>query len=307
MSSKTTDSVFSDHSFQHRLEQSSVSLNSSNLFGALHSCLTDQDSMLGKCTCKNSTVVNATITTQGLWPTSPTDPQTDKAVQALSAGRRTVSLSQQYCLLESSTHVESVQTQVRFVDNIFDFQNIDAEIPTENVVFRKRHFGRLFGLVVFTGITPKMSACLDVLGRSPSCTQNLYPKEDGCPNCRCIRRMAVRTLIGSAIQERLRSASSTRVPGNGMASRRSFSRSTTLLKSSSRGTGIVSFPGSSSVELLSSRISAAAPACDAICHHFNKNWQERVTVNGISNIQNSKRSKRPLAMASPVQHALYDS
>ena len=34
---KTTDSVFSDHSFQHRLEQSSMSLKSSNLFGALHS------------------------------------------------------------------------------------------------------------------------------------------------------------------------------------------------------------------------------------------------------------------------------
>ena len=75
---KTTDNVFSDHSFQHRLEQSSVSLHSSNLFGALHSCLTDQDSMFGKCTCKHSTVVNATITTQGLWPTSPTDPQTTK-------------------------------------------------------------------------------------------------------------------------------------------------------------------------------------------------------------------------------------
>ena len=167
--------MFSDHSFQHRLEQSSVSLNSSNLFGALHSCLTDQDSMLGKCTCKNSTVVNATITTQGLWPTSPTDPQTDKAVQALSARRRTVSLSQQYYLLESRTQVENVQAQVRFIGDIFDFQNIDAEIPTENVVFRKRHFGRLmFGLVLFTSITPKMSACLNVLGRSSSCTQDLY-------------------------------------------------------------------------------------------------------------------------------------
>ena len=132
--------------------------------------------MLGKgVRAKNSTVVNATITTQGLWPTSPPDPQTDKAVQALSAGRRTVSLSQQYYLLESSTQVENVQTQVRFVDNIFDFQNIDAEIPTENVVFRKRHFGRLmFGLVVFTGITSTMSACLNVLWRSPSCTQDLY-------------------------------------------------------------------------------------------------------------------------------------
>ena len=72
---KTLDSVFGNHSFQHCLEQSSVSLDSSNLLGALHSCLTDQDSMLGKCTCKNSTVVNATITTQGLWSTSPTDPQ----------------------------------------------------------------------------------------------------------------------------------------------------------------------------------------------------------------------------------------
>ena len=122
--------------------------------------------MLGKCTCKNSTVLNSTITTQGLWLTSPTDPQTDKAVQALSAGR-TVSLSQQYYLLESSTQVENVQTQVRFVDNTFDFQNIDAEIPTENVVFRERHFGRLmFGFVVLTGITPKMSACLNVLERS---------------------------------------------------------------------------------------------------------------------------------------------
>ena len=140
---KTLDSVFGDRSFQHRLEQSSVSLNSSNLFRALHSCLTDQDSVLSKCTCKNSSIVDAAITTQGLWPTSPTDPQTDKAVQALSAGRRTVSLSQQHYLLKSSTQVENVQTQVRFVNNIFDFQNIDAEIPTENVVFWKCHFGRL--------------------------------------------------------------------------------------------------------------------------------------------------------------------
>ena len=41
--------------------------------------------------------------------------------------------------------------------------------------------------------------------------------------------MAVRTLNGSAIQAALRSASSTGPPGNGMASRRSFSRSTALL------------------------------------------------------------------------------
>ena len=44
-----------------------------------------------------------------------------------------MSLSQQYYVLESSTQVENVQTQVSFVDNIFDFQNIDAEIPNENV------------------------------------------------------------------------------------------------------------------------------------------------------------------------------
>ena len=82
----------------------------------------------------------------------------------------------------------------------------------------------MFGFVVFTGVTSKMSACLNVLGRSPSCTQNLCQTQlrMGCPNCRCIRRMAVRTLNGSAIQARLRSASSTGVPGNGMASRRSF-------------------------------------------------------------------------------------
>ena len=118
------------HSLQHCLKQSSVSLDSSDLLGALRPCLADQDSMLGKCTCRNSAVVYATVTTQGLWPTSPTDPQTDKAIQTLSARRRTVSLSQQYYLLESSTQVENVQAQVRFIGNVHDFQNIDAEIPT---------------------------------------------------------------------------------------------------------------------------------------------------------------------------------
>ena len=141
------------------------------------------------------------------------------------------------------------------------------------------------------------------------CTKTV---DDGCPNCRCIRRMAVRTLNGSAIQERLRSASSTGVPGNGMASRRSFSRSTALLKSSSRGTGIVSFLLSSSVGTafvahLCSGFSRKCNTCDAICHHFNKNWQECVPVTGISHILHNKRSKRPLATASPVQRALYDS
>ena len=135
------------------------------------------------------------------------------------------------------------------------------------------------------------------------CTKTVY---DECPNCRCIRRMAVRTLNGSAIQARLRSASSTGVPGNGMASRRSFSRSTALLKSSSRGTGIVSFPGSSITHLCCG-FSRKCNTCDAICHHLNKNWQESVPVTGISHIQNSKRCKRSLAMASPVQSALYDS
>ena len=100
---KTLDSVIGNHSFQYRFEQSSVVLDSSDLLRAFNACLADQDSMLGKRTGKNTTVVNATITTQGLWPTSPTDPQTDKAIQALSARRRTVSLSQQYYLLESST------------------------------------------------------------------------------------------------------------------------------------------------------------------------------------------------------------
>ena len=100
---KTLDSVLSTYPFQHCLEQSSVSLDSSDLLGALHPCLADLDSMLGKRTCKNTAVVDATITTQGLWPTSPTDPQADEAIQALSAGRRNVSLSQQYYLLKSST------------------------------------------------------------------------------------------------------------------------------------------------------------------------------------------------------------
>ena len=81
-------------------------------------------------------------------------------------------------------------------------------------------------------------------------------------------------------------------------------RSTALLKSSSGGTGIVSFPRSSSVEPLSPRISAAASAgnatgCDAVCHHFNKNWQESVPVTRISHVLHCERSKRPLAMASP--------
>ena len=40
---------------------------------------------------------------------------------------------------------------------------------------------------------------------------------------------------------------------------------------------------------------------------LQKNWQESVPVTGISHILYSIRSKRPLAMASPVQHALYDS
>ena len=172
---KTLDSVLGNHPFQHCLKQSSVSLDSSDLLGALHPCLADQDSMLGKRTCKNTAVVDATITTQGLWPTSPTDPQADEAIQALSARRRTVSLSQQHYLLKSSTLVENVQAQVRFIGNVLDFQNIDAEIPTENVVFWKRYLGRLmFGFVLFTGIASKMTACLNVLGRSPSSTQNLY-------------------------------------------------------------------------------------------------------------------------------------
>ena len=50
---KTLDSVISNHPFQHRLEQSSVALDSSDLLGALHPCLTDQDSMFGKRTGKN--------------------------------------------------------------------------------------------------------------------------------------------------------------------------------------------------------------------------------------------------------------
>ena len=45
---KTLDSVFGNHSFQHCLKQSSVSLDSSNLLEALHTCLADQDSMLGQ-------------------------------------------------------------------------------------------------------------------------------------------------------------------------------------------------------------------------------------------------------------------
>ena len=51
-------------------------------------------------------------------------------------------MPQQYDLLKSSALVENVQAQVRFVGNVLDFQNIDAEIPTENVVFWKRYLGR---------------------------------------------------------------------------------------------------------------------------------------------------------------------
>ena len=40
--------------------------------------------MLGKVYVLKLHKCNATITTQGLWPTSPTDPQTDKDIQALS-------------------------------------------------------------------------------------------------------------------------------------------------------------------------------------------------------------------------------
>ena len=84
------DSVIGDHPLQHRLEQSSVALDSSDMLGALHACLADQDPVLGERTGKNTAVVDATIATQGLWPTSPADPQADEAVQALSARRRTV-------------------------------------------------------------------------------------------------------------------------------------------------------------------------------------------------------------------------
>ena len=84
-------------------------------------------------------------------------------------------------------------------------------------------------------------------GRSPSCTQDLYQKvEDGCPKCRCIRRMAVRTLNGSAIQARLRGCFINRGTRQKHGIQKIFSRSTVLLKSSSRCTCIVSFPGSSS-------------------------------------------------------------
>ena len=139
------------------------------------------------------------------------------------------------------------------------------------------------------------------------CTKTV---EDGCPHCRCIRRMAVRTLIGSAIQERPALCFINRSTRQRHGLQKIFL--TIDSPCSSLHPEVLAsyhFQGSSSVEPLSSRISAAASAgkCnafDAICHHFNKNWQESVPVTGISNIQNSKRSKRPLAMASPVQHAL---
>ena len=46
------DSVIGDHPLQHRLEQSSVALDSSDMLGALHACLADQDPVLGERTGK---------------------------------------------------------------------------------------------------------------------------------------------------------------------------------------------------------------------------------------------------------------
>ena len=82
-----------------------------------------------------------------------------------------------------------------------------------------------------------------------------------------------------------------------MASRRSLSRSTALLKSSSgwywhRIMSRVVKHGTSFVTHLCSGFSRKCNACDAICHHFNKNWQESVPVTRISNIQNSKKEQK---------------
>ena len=70
--------------------------------------------------------------------------------------------------------------------------------------------------------------------------------DDGCPNCRRIRRMAVRTLNGSAIQAR-----DLPLPQQKLA-------------------------------------------------------RERPSNSDFPRPLHCERSKRPLAMASPVQHALYD-
>ena len=48
----------------------------------------------------------------------------------------------------------------------------------------------MFGFVVFTGIIPKMSACLNVLGRSPELHAQFVPKQ---------KRMGVQTVDASAV------------------------------------------------------------------------------------------------------------
>ena len=122
--------MIGDHPLQHRLEQSSVALDSSDLLGALRACLAGQDPVLGECTGKNTAVVDATIATQGLRPNGPASLQADEAVQALSARRRTMSLSQHY-LLKDCAQVENVQEHGRFVGNVLDLQDIDTEVSTE--------------------------------------------------------------------------------------------------------------------------------------------------------------------------------
>ena len=103
-----------------------------------------------------------------------------------------------------------------------------------------------------------------------------------------IRRMALRTLNGSAIQARLRSASSTGVPDNGMASRRSFSRSTALFKSSSRGNWH---------RLISRVVKSGASFVTHLCSGFQQEMQH--TRHDLPLLQQKLARERPSNSDSP--------
>ena len=141
------------------------------------------------------------------------------------------------------------------------------------------------------------------------CTKTV---ENWCQNCRCIRRMAVRTLNGSAIQARRRSASSTGVPGKGMASRRPFSRSTALLSPHLEVFASHRFLGRQAWNLFRH---ASLLRLQQEMQHMRRDLpslQQKLARERSSNLdfqhpEQLKVQTTTHEMASPVQRAVYDS
>ena len=91
----------------------------------------------------------------------------------------------------SATCLKVIPKSRMFKHYVLDFQNIDAEIPTENVVFWKRYLGRLmFGFVIFTGIASKMTACLKKTREEPEQHAKFEPEQ---------LKMGVQTVDASAV------------------------------------------------------------------------------------------------------------